>query len=165
MRASCPDTVTVPSCNQCTARWFLIVADQQPIARLRTEYWIRRSPRTLPRAAIAECQQWVTDDLRVCTEQVTADQVPMAYIIERNNRFYVVAYDGADPLTGRERRKWHSAGRNRTDAEAIAATINDKHAIDTAETVLPMTVGRFLNEIWLPRRRTQLRPTTARRYE
>ena len=47
----------------------------------------------------------------------------MAYIIERNDRFYVVAYDGNDPLTGRERRRWHSAGRSRTDAEAIAATV------------------------------------------
>jgi integrase len=46
--------------------------------------------------------------------------VSMAYIIERNNRFYVVAYDGADPHTGRERRRWHPAGRSPTDAEAIA---------------------------------------------
>ena len=34
----------------------------------------------------------------------------MAYIIERNIRFYVVAYDGIDPLTGRERRRWHPVG-------------------------------------------------------
>ncbi len=25
----------------------------------------------------------------------------MAYIVQRNHRFYVVAYDGIDPLTGR----------------------------------------------------------------
>ena len=37
----------------------------------------------------------------------------MAYIIERKDRFYVVAYDGLDPLTGRERRRWHPAGRDR----------------------------------------------------
>jgi hypothetical protein len=29
----------------------------------------------------------------------------MAYIIERKDRFYVVAYDGLDPLTGKERRR------------------------------------------------------------
>ena len=47
----------------------------------------------------------------------------MAYIIERNQRFYVVAYDGIDPLTGREGRRCHAAGRSRVDAEAIAATL------------------------------------------
>ena len=29
----------------------------------------------------------------------------MAYIIQCNDRFYVVAYDGLDPLTGRKRRR------------------------------------------------------------
>ena len=31
----------------------------------------------------------------------------MSYIVQRHSRFYVVAYDGLDPLTGRERRRWH----------------------------------------------------------
>ena len=52
-----------------------------------------------------------------------ADDTAMAYIVTRNSRFYVVAYDGIDPLTGRERRRWHPAGASRVDAEAIAATI------------------------------------------
>lgn len=43
----------------------------------------------------------------------------MAYIVSRKNRFYVVAYDGIDPVTGKERRKWLPAGHARTDAEAI----------------------------------------------
>jgi hypothetical protein len=47
----------------------------------------------------------------------------MAYVIERNDRFYVVAYDGNDPRTGREKRRWHPAGRSREDAEAIAARL------------------------------------------
>ena len=34
----------------------------------------------------------------------------MNYIIQRQNRFYVIAYDGLDPLTGKERRRWHPAG-------------------------------------------------------
>ena len=53
-----------------------------------------------------------------------ADETRMAYIIERNTRFYVVAYDGIDPLSGRERRRWHPAGRSRADAEAIATTLD-----------------------------------------
>ena len=53
-----------------------------------------------------------------------ADDTVMAYIVTRNHRFYVVAYDGIDPLTGRERRRWHSAGSSRVDAEAIVATLD-----------------------------------------
>ena len=33
----------------------------------------------------------------------------MSHIVQRQDRFYVVAYDGLDPLTGRERRRWHPA--------------------------------------------------------
>ena len=88
----------------------------------------------------------------------------MAYITSRNDRFHVVAYDGRDPITGRERRKWHPAGKCRADAEAIAATLTDAKAVDTAEAARPTTFGRFLTEVWLPCRRAQLRPTTTRRY-
>ena len=34
----------------------------------------------------------------------------MAYIVTPNNRFYVVSYDGIDPTTGKERRRWQLAG-------------------------------------------------------
>ncbi|HNQ07980.1 MAG TPA: hypothetical protein PKH97_12450, partial [Tetrasphaera sp.] len=37
-------------------------------------------------------------------------------IVQRQDRFYVVAYDGLDPLTGKERRRWHPAGRDRHEA-------------------------------------------------
>lgn len=42
-----------------------------------------------------------------------ADHRDMTYIIERKTRFYVVAYDGINPATGRERRRWHPAGHSR----------------------------------------------------
>ena len=41
-------------------------------------------------------------DLRVGSD--VADDQPMTYIVQRQDRFYVVAYDGIDPLTGREAR-------------------------------------------------------------
>ena len=47
----------------------------------------------------------------------------MTYIIQRKDRFYVVAYDGLDPLTGGERRRWHPAGTDRSDAESIATRL------------------------------------------
>ena len=94
-----------------------------------------------------------------------ADDIRMAYIVTRNTRFYVVAYDGIDPLTGRERRRWHPAGASRTDAEAIAATLDAAASPPPDASTRSLTVGRFLTEQWMPRRRTQLRATTAHRYE
>jgi hypothetical protein len=89
----------------------------------------------------------------------------MAYIVTRNQRFYVVAYDGIDPLTGRERRRWHPAGASRADAEAIAATIDAAPPPPADASTRALSVGRFLTEQWMPRRRPQLRATTAHRYK
>jgi hypothetical protein len=47
----------------------------------------------------------------------------MAYIIQRNEQFYVVAYDGTNPPHRQERRHWHPAGRSREDAAAIAGPL------------------------------------------
>lgn len=60
-----------------------------------------------------------------------ADDIGMAYIVSRHNRFYVVAYDGVDPATGRERRRWHAAGPSRADAEAIASSITETNRVPT----------------------------------
>ena len=88
----------------------------------------------------------------------------MAYI-ERNARFYVVAYDGIDPVTGRERRRWHPAGRSREDAEAIATTLATEALPPPELSTSPLTFGKFLSEQWMPRRRSQLRASTAHRYQ
>lgn len=88
----------------------------------------------------------------------------MAYIIERKDRFYGVDCDGIDPLTGRERRRWHPAGRSRADAEAIAATLERAASPVLPACHAPITLGQFLSEQWMPRRRTQLGHTTAHRY-
>src|SRR5437763_13431960 len=82
----------------------------------------------------------------------------MTYIVQRKDRFYAVAYDGLDPVTGRERRRWHPAGTHRTDAERIA------HRIDAANAVSahsPLTLGGFITQTWLPRKRAHVRATTA----
>ena len=89
----------------------------------------------------------------------------MAYIIERNTRFYVVAYDGIDPLTGRERRRWHPAGRSRDDAEAIATTLVTEALPPPGLSASPLTFGKFLSEQWMLRRRPQLGASTAHRYQ
>jgi len=48
----------------------------------------------------------------------------MSYIVQRQDRFYVVAYDGIDPLTGRERRRWHPVGHDRDEAEQLSARLD-----------------------------------------
>ena len=89
----------------------------------------------------------------------------MAYIVQRNHRFYVVAYDGIDPLTRRHRRRWHPAGRSREDAEAIVAQLAFDRDAYRQRATSRLTVGTFLVDTWMPRRRRELRPGTAKRYE
>ena len=90
----------------------------------------------------------------------------MAYLVERNDRFHVVVYDGIDPLTGKERRAWRAAGTDRADAEAMLARIDaEQRLLDGDVTERGLTVGRYLRHMWLPAKRLELRPTTALRYE
>lgn len=89
----------------------------------------------------------------------------MAYIVQRNNQFYVVDYDGVDPRTGKERRRWHPVGRSRDDAEAIATRLGEDREAAQIRSTGSMTVEALLTEHWLPRRQRELRPSTARRYE
>lgn len=89
----------------------------------------------------------------------------MAYIVQPNDRFYVVAYDGIDATTGRERRRWHPAGNSRADAEAIAARLDAAASAQVMVTSEQLTLGRYLAERWMPRRRQRLAPTTAHRYQ
>lgn len=88
----------------------------------------------------------------------------MAYIIQRNNRFYVVAYDGLDPLTGKERRRWHPAGSDRHEAEQMAARLEADAAGSAPLRGGPVHLGEFLTDTWLPTKRRHVRATTSYRY-
>jgi integrase len=88
----------------------------------------------------------------------------MTYIVQRKDRFYVVAYDGIDPLTGRERRRWHPVGNDRVEAEAVAARLDSERDTPPPPTGGPITVGVFLVATWLPQKRRHVRATTAYRY-
>ena len=87
----------------------------------------------------------------------------MAYIIQRKDRFYVVAYDGIDPLTGKERRKWHPAGHDRHEAEQMADRI-ERDAAGSARRGGPINLETFLTDTWLPTKRRHVRATTSYRY-
>jgi integrase len=81
------------------------------------------------------------------------------YVARKGDRWYAVIYDGLDPVTGRECRRWHPAGRDRAAAEQLArrlaAEINGPN--DKARS---LTFGAYLAERWLPGKRLTLRETT-----
>ncbi|HZA78965.1 MAG TPA: hypothetical protein VE623_21525 [Acidimicrobiales bacterium] len=88
----------------------------------------------------------------------------MTYIVQRKDRFHVVAYDGVDPLTGRERRRWHPVGTDRGEAEMVAARLAGERETPPPATGGPVTVGGFLTQTWMPQKRRHVRATTAYRY-
>ena len=88
----------------------------------------------------------------------------MAYMVSKQNRFYVVTYDGLDPTTGKERRRWHLAGDSRDDAEAIAANLTRRTDLVRDGARSAATVTSFVNDTWFPQRVHHLRPSTAHRY-
>jgi hypothetical protein len=88
----------------------------------------------------------------------------MTYIVERKSRFYVVAYDGLDPLSGRERRRWIPIGDDRSDVEAVVARLDAEPNIGPASRRGTVSVAVFLTRAWMPHKRRQVRATTAYRY-
>jgi integrase len=101
-------------------------------------------------------------DRRVGVDVVNADA--MTYLVQRNDRFYVVAYDGLDPLTGKERRRWHPIGIDRKEAEEVAARLHSERVSPAPTCGGPITIGDFLLKTWLPQKRGRVRATTAYRY-
>ena len=84
----------------------------------------------------------------------------MGYVTDRDGRWYAVSYEGLDPLTGRDRRRWHRAD-NEADARARADALPSARP----PSARGVTVSRYLRTRWLPNRQGRLRPTTAFRYE
>lgn len=52
------------------------------------------------------------------------------YVVRKGNQHYAVIYEGLDPITGRERRRWHPAGPDRAVAEALAHRLADDRLRD-----------------------------------
>jgi hypothetical protein len=48
------------------------------------------------------------------------------YISQRRGRFYVVIYEGRDPVTGKELWRWHPAGSDRAEAERLAKKLTGR---------------------------------------
>lgn len=86
------------------------------------------------------------------------------YVARKGNRWYAVIYEGLDPVTGREIRRWHAAGTDKTAAERLARRLaRDLNGPDDRGRGL--SFGAYLTQTWLPAKRIELRPTTWHGYE
>ena len=81
------------------------------------------------------------------------------YVARKGDRFYAVIYEGIDPYTGRERRRWHPAGTDRTAAEELAATLAQHRRSDGHERG-SLTLAAYLTQRWLPSKQLALRVST-----
>jgi hypothetical protein len=82
------------------------------------------------------------------------------YVAKRRDRFYAVIYEGIDPITGRERRRWHPAGTDRTEAELLAARLAADHRGNDCGRRSGPTLGVYLTRTWLPSKQVTLRSST-----
>ena len=81
----------------------------------------------------------------------------------KGDRFYAVIYEGIDPITGRERRRWHPAGTDRSAAEEIAKELADRRCRDGHERG-SLTLAVFPTQRWLPSKQLALRVSTYDSY-
>jgi len=82
----------------------------------------------------------------------------MPYIVQRNQHFYVVAYNDCDPITGQERRRRHRAGSNRCDAEAIQQRLDAQLSSRPRQR----SFGGFMSTTWLDSKAVLTAPTRNR---
>jgi integrase len=86
------------------------------------------------------------------------------YVAKKGKRWYAVIYDGVNPATGKEQRRWVPAGTRRGDAEKLVTELVKRR--NEGETVVTdkVTLGDYLVERWLPVQRTRLRASTYDSY-
>ena len=81
------------------------------------------------------------------------------YVAKKGDRWYAVFYEGLDPVTGKELRKWHPAGTSREDAERLAARLA-KELNGRNDDGRSLTFGAYLTTRWLPGKKLELARST-----
>lgn len=69
-------------------------------------------------------------------------------------------YEGIDPITGRERRRWHQAGTDREQAKELAPMLAAAQSQRVDGRRVGPTLGVYLTMKWLPAKQMTLRPST-----
>lgn len=86
------------------------------------------------------------------------------YTAKKGRRYYAVIYEGIDPATGRERRRWYRAGTRKADADRLVTELVKRRNDGDYRAPDKTTLGAYLTERWLPAQRSQLKSTTFDSY-
>lgn len=88
--------------------------------------------------------------------------ITSGYVAQRRGRFYAVIYEGRDPITGKEIRRWHPAGTDRAKAEKLTAKLAAE-AQKKSGLARGLTFGAYLTSQWLPAKKLHLATSTPYR--
>jgi hypothetical protein len=69
------------------------------------------------------------------------------YVVRKRDCYHAVIYEGLDPVTGRERRSWHPAGTDRSEAERLAARLAAE-CIVRNDGLRSLSFGAYLTRQW-----------------
>ncbi|MFN6120866.1 MAG: tyrosine recombinase XerC, partial [Actinomycetes bacterium] len=94
---------------------------------------------------------------------MTQEDIMKGYVARKGDRYYAVIYEGTDPITGRERRRWHPAGTDPGDAQRLAIDVARRRLDDGYERS-SLTVAVYLTQRWLPSKKLTLRASTFDSY-
>lgn len=86
----------------------------------------------------------------------------MAYVTSKRGVFYVVEYQGSNPVSGRERRRWHRCD-NAAHAEREARRLTARRDRQRHRTST-MPLGDYLIGQWLPTKEHHVTASTFARY-
>ena len=85
------------------------------------------------------------------------------YVVKKGKSYYAVVYDGVDPGTGKEKRKWVSAGPRRSDAEKLVTDLVKRRNQGVSVATEKLTLGEYLTGRWLPIQESQIAVDKLRR--
>jgi integrase len=86
------------------------------------------------------------------------------YVVKKGNQYYAVIYEGIDPTSGKERRRWHPGGPRRRDAERLVNELVKRKDDGTYRGPDRLSVSEYLTQRWLPGQKSQLRVSTYDSY-
>lgn len=87
------------------------------------------------------------------------------YTAKKGNRYYAVIYEGIDPATGKERRRWYPAGPRKSDAQRLVTELVKQKNDGDYRAPDRITLGAYLTERWLPVQQGRLRASTFHSYQ
>src|SRR5205807_548251 len=95
-----------------------------------------------------------------CRTARAKEHEQMAYVVEKAGLHYAVIYEGVNPITGSERRRWYRCA-DRAEAGQLARQLGARRA-RARRAGSTMTLADYLLGRWLPTREAALSPDHLR---